>query len=103
MIKIDYSNMMATAVEDGISPEEWSQAAPAFKAAHTAVTQLRTNRTIGFFDLSDDLLRQSTQYAAEHRGRYDDVVLLGIGGSALGPIALREALRPNAWNELASK
>ena len=29
-----------------------------------------------------------------------DVVVLGIGGSALGPIALRTALRPPQWNLL---
>jgi len=28
------------------------------------------------------------------------VVILGIGGSALGPIALRTALRPSGWNML---
>jgi glucose-6-phosphate isomerase len=33
-------------------------------------------------------------------GRSTDVVVLGIGGSALGPIALRTALRPPQWNLL---
>src|SRR5205085_11735250 len=32
--------------------------------------------------------------------RLTDVVVLGIGGSALGPIALRAALRPPQWNLL---
>jgi glucose-6-phosphate isomerase len=31
---------------------------------------------------------------------FSDIVLLGIGGSALGPIALRSALRSTRWNEL---
>jgi glucose-6-phosphate isomerase len=37
---------------------------------------------------------------AQSRVVYRDVVLLGIGGSALGPIALRNALRPPHWNLL---
>ena len=37
---------------------------------------------------------------AKARGKFDDVVVLGIGGSALGPIALRTALLKPAWNTL---
>jgi len=38
--------------------------------------------------------------AAEMASRFDDVVVLGIGGSALGTIALRTALLPPYWNLL---
>lgn len=41
--------------------------------------------------------------AEEWAGRYDDVVVLGIGGSALGTIALRTALLPPYWNLLSKK
>jgi glucose-6-phosphate isomerase len=46
------------------------------------------------------LLDQVNRYVTKARGKYDDVVVLGIGGSALGPIALRTALRPSGWNML---
>jgi glucose-6-phosphate isomerase len=36
------------------------------------------------------------------KGKVDDVVVLGIGGSALGPIALRTALRKPQWNMLSA-
>jgi glucose-6-phosphate isomerase len=49
------------------------------------------------------LLSQVTNFVAQARGKYDDVVILGIGGSALGPIALRTALRPSGWNMLDEK
>ena len=60
---------------------------------------------MGFVDLPDDrrLLEQVTRFSAAARGSYDDVVILGIGGSALGPIALRTALRPSGWNMLDEK
>jgi glucose-6-phosphate isomerase len=57
---------------------------------------------LGFLDLPADaaLHAQSTQFVKRTRGRFDDVVVLGIGGSALGPIALRSALRKPQWNLL---
>jgi len=58
---------------------------------------------LGFVELPQDeaLLKQSIDFAARAGDRWEDVVILGIGGSALGPIALRTALRPHAWNTLS--
>ena len=63
---------------------------------------MRSAGTLGFLGLptNDALLESTLSVAARARGRYEDVLLLGIGGSALGPIALRTALRPPAWNSL---
>ena len=57
---------------------------------------------LGFLALPTDeaLHRQSTDFAAKVRGKFDEIVVLGIGGSALGPIALRTALLAPAWNTL---
>lgn len=40
------------------------------------------------------------QYAQKIKGQFDDVVILGIGGSALGTRAMFEALLPANWNQL---
>ncbi|MEO5510101.1 MAG: glucose-6-phosphate isomerase, partial [Longimicrobiales bacterium] len=103
-IRVDYSNMIGDAV-GGIREQEWMGAASAFESAHTAFEQLRAGGTVGFADVvSDPALReQSTAFATRAKGRYTDVVILGIGGSALGPIALRTALRPNGWNMLTDE
>ena len=103
-IRIDYSNMIGDAV-GGIGVAEWAAAASDFEAAHARFETLRTGGTVGFADIvSDSALRdQSTAFAARARGRYTDIVILGIGGSALGPIALRTALRPSGWNMLGDK
>src|SRR5262249_35487564 len=71
-------------------------------AAHAAVERKRSAGALGFIDLVDDapLLAASVDYARDQKGRHDDVVILGIGGSALGPVALRTALRPSGWNSL---
>jgi glucose-6-phosphate isomerase len=98
-IRIDYSNMLGDAA-GGISPEAWAEAAGVFSGAHAGFAALRNSGTVGFADVvSDAALRdQAVNFARRVHGRFTDVVILGIGGSALGPIALRTALRPSGWN-----
>jgi glucose-6-phosphate isomerase len=100
-IRIDYSNMIGSAV-GGIDETEWDGARASFARAHAGFKALRESGDVGFADIvSDVALRdQATAFAGDARGRYSDVVILGIGGSALGPIALRTALRPYGWNLL---
>ena len=103
-INIDFSNMIGESA-GGIPESEWATAPDLFSAAHTGFARLRQSGAVGFVDIaSDNMLRdQSLEFAARAKGRFDDVVVLGIGGSALGPIALRTALRPNAWNMLSAE
>lgn len=89
----------------GIDPKTWGDAGRQFGAAKRGFDSLRANSTVGFVELPSDgaLLDQVTSFARPVRGKYDDVVILGIGGSALGPIALQTALRPSGWNMLDGK
>ena len=101
-LSIDYTNMFA---EHGIAEGDWAAAGERFAAAQADVARLHADGVLGFLDLPGDaaLLAQSTRFAEGARGRFDDVVVLGIGGSALGPIALRTALRPPGWNALPAE
>jgi glucose-6-phosphate isomerase len=106
-IRLDYTNMMAPPIDGGITDAEWRDAAVRFAEAHAAVANEYATGTLGFLDLPDDraLHQQTLDYVARVRARagargLTDVVVLGIGGSALGPIALRTALRPPQWNLL---
>lgn len=103
-LSIDFTNMMAGALPDGlgITDAEWRDARTAFATAHAAVEAQRAS--LGFLSLPTDahLLAATLDVVERTRGRFTDVLLLGIGGSALGPIALRTALRPLAWNTLDS-
>ncbi|MGH7619426.1 MAG: glucose-6-phosphate isomerase [Gemmatimonadaceae bacterium] len=103
-IRIDYTNMMGDVVTGGIAPPDWSQAPAAFRRAHAGLNKRRAAGELGFLDLpgNDALHRQSADFAAKARGKFDDVVVLGIGGSALGPIALRTALLEPQWNSLSA-
>lgn len=103
-LSIDYTNMMAgpLALGAGITAAQWAHGAERFAAAHAAVQAQHDAGTLGFMDLptDDEQLASTLALARRHGGRVDDVLLLGIGGSALGPIMLRSALRPPHWNEL---
>jgi glucose-6-phosphate isomerase len=102
-LRIDYSNMMIS--PGGVDSKAWSAAEKQFADAKIGFDSLRATGSVGFPDLPIDrpLLEQVTKFSAASRGKYDDVVILGIGGSALGPIALRTALRPSGWNMLDDK
>lgn len=103
MISIDFTNMMASAVENGITDAEWDEAGRSFGNVHDAVRKLRSDGVADFMNVprNGPLLQSSIDFARGARSRYEDVVILGIGGSALGPIALRTALLPYRWNELS--
>ena len=106
-IRLDYTNMMGPPIDGGITSAEWTEAGVAFAAAHQAVVDQHAEGTLGFLDLPDDraLHAQTLDFVERQRRRagddsLTDVVVLGIGGSALGPIALRTALCAPQWNLL---
>jgi glucose-6-phosphate isomerase len=80
-------------------------AAERFAAVHRDVQREREAGRLGFFDLTDqpELLAEIREYAASVRGAFDDLVVLGIGGSALGTRALGRALLHPFWNELSAE
>ncbi|HKO15362.1 MAG TPA: glucose-6-phosphate isomerase [Gemmatimonadaceae bacterium] len=101
-LSIDYTNMMGDIVTGGVAGADWEGAQRDFARVRAEVQRRRDANELGFLDLPNDeaLHRQSTDFAQRVRGRFDDVVVLGIGGSALGPIALRTALLAPQWNTL---
>jgi len=104
-IRLDYTNMMAPPIDGGITESEWRDIASRFEDAHRGVADEHASGTLGFLDLPDDraLHQQTLDYVSRVKvraGELTDVVVLGIGGSALGPIALRTSLRPPQWNLL---
>ena len=101
-LRIDYSNMMATHAAAGIAQDDVLEGATRFRDAQLALTRGREAGILGFLDLPGDMALHDrvVRFAGEVRGRFREIVILGIGGSALGPIALRTALRAPLWNVL---
>lgn len=103
-LRLDYTNFMGEVVAGGVSAADWRDATGSFARAHAGFQRRRQANELGFLDLPANvaLHEQSTDFASRVRGQFDDVVVLGIGGSALGPIALRTALLKPQWNSLSA-
>lgn len=71
-----------------------------FREAHEAVEARRARGEIGFYGLPDDpdLVATVRAQATADLDRWDDVVLVGIGGSSLGGRAVADALLGGGWN-----
>ena len=101
---IDFGNMLAGVLEGGgVDPLRLdTDLAERFRHAFAAVESRRAAGEMGFFDLPGDrALAGRTREAADAFGqRFENVVVIGIGGSALGTAALGDALLLPSWNEL---
>jgi glucose-6-phosphate isomerase len=103
-VSLDFTNMMAPNLGGaGVSPSDLEGAlSDAFREAHEEVEARRSAGEMGFFDLpgaTDSAL--AIQELADSFGQwFENVVVLGIGGSALGTTTLRDALLGPHWNEL---
>ncbi|MGH7446608.1 MAG: glucose-6-phosphate isomerase [Longimicrobiales bacterium] len=102
-ISLDYARMLApSAGARGIDQAQLNAIAGRFRDAHAGVEQRRTAGTLGFFALPYErqVVDQIRSFADGLGQAYDTIVVLGIGGSALGTIALQNALLKPHWNEL---
>jgi glucose-6-phosphate isomerase len=93
-IRLDHTYAMSTAVgEHGLSEAEISALAEPSARALAAV-QARRTKDLRWLDLPhrDAVRKTILDYAASVRGRFENVCVLGIGGSALGNTALHTAL-----------
>jgi len=100
---LDCNNMFAGRTAGrGIEPARLSALAERFRAVHADVQQRRHPGPLGFYQLpfEEQVVREIRTFADAAAPNYDNVLVLGIGGSALGTLALRQALRPPFWNEL---
>ena len=94
-IRLDYTNCLADRVGSthGIEPAEL-EALRAPSAAAIEAVQARRTQDLRWLDLpyQDEVVADVLGYAESVRGRFQNVVVLGIGGSALGNRALHHAL-----------
>ncbi len=105
-IHFDDTNLLARMVgaANGLEPEEVETARPRAAAAVAGFRRIHEEgRKAGFPKLPIESPAGILEYAAQVRGTYDTVCLLGIGGSALGAWALDWALHgPHLVQKAAS-
>lgn len=103
-IKVNFNNMMKSVLgKEGISDEDLLQISDFAKQAHEKVERGRGLAMQGWMDSpynQQAVVAQINAAAKEIQNRFDNFVVLGIGGSALGPIAVFTALKHLYYNEL---
>ena len=103
-MKLSYGRAFSDRLDGvhGLPRTELASLAQRFPEVQAEVRRRRSGGDYGFYALADQAAAvKSIAGFAEGLGQaHDHVLVLGIGGSALGAKALLNALRPPAWNEL---
>jgi len=101
-IRFDYSHVF---IKGAFERRYLSALSGTMRRAQKDLQRERRSGRLGFADLPGDraMLRDVQKMARAFRGRFDYVVVLGIGGSALGFIALKDALLHPLHNQIAAE
>jgi glucose-6-phosphate isomerase len=103
-ITLDYNNMLSPRLGGGrgIDPARLQSFSGRFAEVHADTERRRQSGELGFFALPDagEIVDQIEAFAQGMGQAFENVVILGIGGSALGTVAVRTALLNPYWNEL---
>jgi len=102
MLSVNFANCLvgSIGVEHGLAEHDLFGLEARLKDAHQNVLQQANAGKLGFVDLPNntDEAKKIMSWARKVRGSFDTLVVLGIGGSALGNVAVQQALRPAYWN-----
>ena len=103
-LRLQYGRMFQDRLDGahGLPRKRLAELAQRFPAVLAEVAERRKGGEYGFLKLGamTEEAKKIIHFADGLGQAYDHVLVLGIGGSALGTRALLSALRPPAWNEL---
>jgi glucose-6-phosphate isomerase len=102
-ITIDYTNCMNTAIKlNGISKSKLRDLQPALLQAQKEVIRKKREGHLGFMELpyKKDEAKDIMKLATRLKDKFDNFVVLGIGGSALGNICLQNSINHLYYNLL---
>ena len=104
-IKIDYNNMMSEYVgeKEGFTAKDFADNKKIIADAYATVCANRGSGMMGWTELpynQNEIVAEIIATAKDIKKKFDNFVVLGIGGSALGPIAAFQALCHLRHNEL---
>ncbi len=104
MIRLSYGRLFQERLDGahGLPKARLAELSARFPEIQTEVRRRREAGEYGFYKLvqQDPAVREIKNFAEGLGQAHDHVLVLGIGGSALGTKALLNALRRPAWNEL---
>ncbi len=106
LVELDYNNVMADVLESnkGITAKQFNDTKPKMNEIHKELMRRRKEGELPFYDLpfQTQTLKSIRRMAEGIRKRAENFVVFGIGGSALGALALFTALSPQNHNLLES-
>lgn len=106
LVELDYNNVMADVLESnkGITAKQFNDTKPRMNEIHKELMRRRKEGELPFYDLpfQTQTLKSIRRMAEGIRKRAENFVVFGIGGSALGALALFTALSPQNHNLLES-
>jgi glucose-6-phosphate isomerase len=102
MLSLNFTNCLVDSIglAHGLSEPELFGMEGRLKSAHENVMRQADAGKLGFVDLPghSEEAKKIMRWAGKTKGSFDTLVVLGIGGSALGNIAVQQALKPTYWN-----
>jgi glucose-6-phosphate isomerase len=104
-LTLDYTNCLSEAIgaTHGLIKSEVDTLAAKFPKHHENIDELRANGESSFFDLPYQDTSELKALLKKHQGRWDNLVVVAIGGSSLAPKSLLTALGHGAFNQLEGK
>ena len=107
-ISLDINHVMSDVIgyQYGVDAAQVDEMAPAAKAAQENVQRNRGAGWLGWTELpynQNEIVAKLEKVAGKVRSAFDTFVVLGIGGSALGPIAIQQALNHLHYNDLPAE
>lgn len=107
-IRVDYNNMMQEFIgsAQGIGMNEIEALKPVIQNSYNAVQSRRGSGMMGWTELpynQNKIVNDINITAEEVRSKFSNFVVLGIGGSALGPMAVFNALCHLHHNDLPKR
>lgn len=102
-IRLDYNFAMAKFMgqEHGVFDGEIESLMPETREIHHDIKERREGGQLPFMDLPNQSVKELLETAKGIRKWCDHLVVLGIGGSALGNITLQDALHHPYYNDLS--
>ena len=96
MIRIDYRFAMKELVKSGLGNKELDAVMNKARAILKGLAKDKRSGMLGFANILDDkeMIQSTLELAHEYQGKLENVVVLGIGGSALGARTIAKALLP---------
>ena len=102
-LKLDINNVFAEMIgeEHGMTVEELEEAKDRALTAHRNILEEEAEGKMGFMELPHnqrEIVKELKETAEELKDKFDNFVVLGIGGSALGNIAVQTAINDPHYN-----